>query len=831
MSVYRLLLLPPAPPAAASSSGDEGAGAGAGAGGAMAEPLELVCAMPGAPAAAVGRRDVYPTAAAATSAPSSTSTSPAAEAAVAAAGGAAVLRLLSRRQLTVRADAAGRCVLRRDGSNACAVLRLPLHHHHGGGGEGGGGGGGDGLGFAAAAAVAAGDVSGEAAAGIVRGTDVVVAEPRAPPDDGGGGGGADGNDHDDGVLRALVWLLVRNCAPDGSPLPEAEGDGDGDGGDGAPQPLLLFRCALVEGFGDPGPIPEGVPSLGPVPLGAQDAAAVAAAAAPAAPSTAAAAAAAAAAPAAAAAAAAAAAPARNKRAREEAEEQGAGAVVGAPVAADAPVAERPANAAAAAAAAGAAAAAAARAVAEPAEPAAPKAKRARVVKPEKEEEEEEEEGEGDGGRRADAQPATGSDQVLSDATQPFESSYNDLSTAWSQLDNELSFDQKLRTVRAALDKTESGSDDSGLFIEFTQLCASLLTTTKYTAKTEMMQDFMRDHPDPRDTQKRAKKDAPPPAGATPVDLYLLCRFLMCRDDRRIFGVKDRMMAKHMARLLEGDTSGRAAALADQISREATQFGDLGPVLEARVDAVVDVARPEGGPSLTLAAVNAFLTAMHNTTSHDEQLQLLELMFWHKPSAGKPRQLRASGVEWRWLWKLMLKDLKVSIGPKYVLAALAGGAPTAFTAYQAVQNLELVVERRRRGELADLVKETKKAAAERKAGGSVAAAEAAAAAAASASVRCFQPIKPMLARQVKTAEECANHCPNGMVAEIKYDGERLQLHYDGKQFRFFSRALKNVTPWKTQHVSKCVWERGGRSLGGEFAVFFFSLGNVEGRTSH
>ena len=40
---------------------------------------------------------------------------------------------------------------------------------------------------------------------------------------------------------------------------------------------------------------------------------------------------------------------------------------------------------------------------------------------------------------------------------------------------------------------------------------------------------------------------------------------------------------------------------------------------------------------------------------------------------------------------------------------------------------------------------------------------------------------------------------GFYAEIKYDGERLQLHKRGAQFDFFSRNLKAVQPHKTQFL--------------------------------
>ena len=46
------------------------------------------------------------------------------------------------------------------------------------------------------------------------------------------------------------------------------------------------------------------------------------------------------------------------------------------------------------------------------------------------------------------------------------------------------------------------------------------------------------------------------------------------------------------------------------------------------------------------------------------------------------------------------------------------------------------------------------------------------------------------------------CPNGFYAEIKYDGERVQVHKNGDTFEFFSRSLKNVQPHKVCVPSHC-----------------------------
>uniref|UniRef100_A0A9J2QBL6 DNA ligase 3 n=1 Tax=Ascaris lumbricoides TaxID=6252 RepID=A0A9J2QBL6_ASCLU len=47
------------------------------------------------------------------------------------------------------------------------------------------------------------------------------------------------------------------------------------------------------------------------------------------------------------------------------------------------------------------------------------------------------------------------------------------------------------------------------------------------------------------------------------------------------------------------------------------------------------------------------------------------------------------------------------------------------------------------------------------------------------------------------------CVNGMFSEIKYDGERLQLHKSGDTFTFFSRSLRPVQEHKVSHLSDVI----------------------------
>ena len=54
---------------------------------------------------------------------------------------------------------------------------------------------------------------------------------------------------------------------------------------------------------------------------------------------------------------------------------------------------------------------------------------------------------------------------------------------------------------------------------------------------------------------------------------------------------------------------------------------------------------------------------------------------------------------------------------------------------------------------------------------------------------MQPVQPMLAQACKSIDMAFQKCPNGMYSEIKYDGERVQLHKQGKEFKYFSTLYK------------------------------------------
>ena len=54
------------------------------------------------------------------------------------------------------------------------------------------------------------------------------------------------------------------------------------------------------------------------------------------------------------------------------------------------------------------------------------------------------------------------------------------------------------------------------------------------------------------------------------------------------------------------------------------------------------------------------------------------------------------------------------------------------------------------------------------------------------ISLFSPVKPMLAETWSPSKLRVILKGNALLAEVKYDGERCQIHKQGNQFKYFSR---------------------------------------------
>ena len=150
--------------------------------------------------------------------------------------------------------------------------------------------------------------------------------------------------------------------------------------------------------------------------------------------------------------------------------------------------------------------------------------------------------------------------------------------------------------------------------------------------------------------------------------------------------------------------------------------------------------------------------------------------------------------------LIKKDLRTDSGVKIVLDSINS---SAYAAFQVSRDLKDVIKR------SDDLEKTNASPGKLKKDLSI-------------KINLLTPIKPMLADACKSVEQAFNKCKNGIYAEIKYDGERLQVHKQGSSFKYFSRNLKPVAAHKTDHlkeyVPKCFPKADSLILDGEILLY-------------
>ena len=165
--------------------------------------------------------------------------------------------------------------------------------------------------------------------------------------------------------------------------------------------------------------------------------------------------------------------------------------------------------------------------------------------------------------------------------------------------------------------------------------------------------------------------------------------------------------------------------------------------------------------LQLDEVDGFLEELSQLSKEEQQQRVLYKIV-----------KRTSVDDLRMFVRLLKGDLKIGSGAKHVLDALH---PDAHDSFNSSRNLEAVIEK-----ILEL----------RKTGNSRGKLDIGAI--------IMQPVQPMLAAPCRSIDIAFKKCPNGIYSEIKYDGERVQVHKKGTEFKYFSRSLKPVMAHKVKH---------------------------------
>lgn len=295
-----------------------------------------------------------------------------------------------------------------------------------------------------------------------------------------------------------------------------------------------------------------------------------------------------------------------------------------------------------------------------------------------------------------------------------------------------------KKIKVEDDSPSSSKDieiEDNKFLLFSKLCKKIAKIDAYTGKTTVVENFFTKGSD--NTSFKG-------------DLALWCKLLLPQVSKRVYNLKSKQLVKLFSRIFNTDHDDMLTHL---------EQGDVAVTIE-RFFTKSRTIQPANDSTLTIQEVENFLEHLSKLTKEEEQTH-------HFNKIVK----KCTAQDLKMLIRLIKGDLRINAGPKHILE---GVHPDAYKAFQTSRDLSIVIDRVLSQSSGVNHKDVK------------------------AKLVLMTPVLPMLAEACKSVEMAMKKCPNGMFSEIKYDGERVQVHKNGNEFKYFSRALKPVMPHKVKH---------------------------------
>ncbi|XP_064610448.1 DNA ligase 3-like [Liolophura sinensis] len=291
-------------------------------------------------------------------------------------------------------------------------------------------------------------------------------------------------------------------------------------------------------------------------------------------------------------------------------------------------------------------------------------------------------------------------------------------------------------------KSEFEEKDNS-FRQFRRLCADIAEENSYNGKTQLVSNYLR---------KGSRGDG------FQGDVYLLMKLLLPGVVKSVYNLNNKQLVKLYSQAF-------GTSLKDMV--EDLEQGDVAETVRIFFEQNKVIPVPKKS-TLSLQEVDSLLEELAGVTKEEDQQKILTKI-----------AKKSTGNDLKMIVRLIKHDIRINAGAKHILDGLD---ENAYAAFQASRNLRDVVDR----VLAN--KNESKPGMSKK-----------------LSVRAslMTPVLPMLAEACRSVEQAMRKCPNGFYAEIKYDGERVQLHKKGGDFQYFSRSLKPVLPHKVNHFKEYI----------------------------
>lgn len=317
------------------------------------------------------------------------------------------------------------------------------------------------------------------------------------------------------------------------------------------------------------------------------------------------------------------------------------------------------------------------------------------------------------------------------------------------------------------DDDDDGDNVDNKFETFINICNRIASQSGHIAKTNITRDFITKGSD----GKKYKGN-----------LSLFIHFLLPNSKNRVYNLNSVSLLKLFSRIFHTDQ--------DDMTKQLNKSGDVAETVKTFFEMSTSNIRPLKKSKLTLKHVDEYLNELTEITKEHDQLDFL-----------KKCASNCTANDLEMFIKLIKKDLRINAGEKAILDAIT---PNAYNAFKVSRDLEDVIKRSIKllktsdGKPTLLKKDL------------------------SIKINLMTPVKPMLADACKSVESAIQKCPNGLFVEIKYDGERLQVHKHGNKFNYFSRNLKPVQPHKVndlkEYIPKAFPDASDLILDGEVLLY-------------
>ncbi|QRY18890.1 ORF-20 [Teiidae poxvirus 1] len=235
-------------------------------------------------------------------------------------------------------------------------------------------------------------------------------------------------------------------------------------------------------------------------------------------------------------------------------------------------------------------------------------------------------------------------------------------------------------------------------------------------------------------------------GKSEEDIFIIIKSLLPGVTKLTYNLSDKQLVKIFNKLLRCD-----------MSQEALDIGDVAYVIGAYLKKTNSLEYAFTS-TLMLHEVDEFLIRLSSLTKEADQIKEFKKII-----------TRCTPNDLRQIIRLIKHDLRINMGAKHVLEALH---KNAYRVFKLSSNLKHVIAKFLDDDL-------------------------------SLKVHYMTPVQPMLALACKSFSEIEQKCIGDIFLEFKYDGERIQIHKRNNDYKFFSRSLKPVTPYKVAELEDLI----------------------------